>query len=457
MGKVLRTSSAVYFCALAVMGSAQAQAAPLAEEVTSLLAGNPRIEAARNNLRAAEKGIDEAFGDYLPRLDLRADMGHLYADSPTRRTQGEDQYAAGRETATLTLTQKIWDGGAREAEYQSAQLQRDAAASAVNATVQEVILEAATAYMTVLRQTRLLELSRENERNIMEQLNLENERVQRGSGIAVDVLQAKSRLQIAKERRVAVEGALRDAQARYLQVFGTPAVVDSMTRPRPPVDLLPETLDAAIEIARAENPAVTSGAKQIAIADERRDLAESGYYPRFNLELSGTYENDVDPHLRDAPGMNREFSALVTANWNIFNGFATKAAVARTAFEHAAARDTQAQTLRRVSEQVRVAWEALQTARERVSLLGNAVTIAQEVYDARLRLRQSGRDTALNVLDAENEVFTARINYTSALFEAQIATYRLLAAMGRLDPEVLDQVAAGSGEPGTTSLAAAEG
>lgn len=435
---MFRTSSAVYFGVMLGMAGAPAWAAPLGDEVRALVESNPRIEAARNTVRASEEGISEAFGDYLPSLDLRADAGHIYADAPSRRTAGQDDYASGRESATLTLTQKIWDGGAREAEYESAKLRRDAASATLNATLQDVILEAASAYLGVLRQARLLELSRQNERNIMEQLDLENERVERGSGIAVDVLQAKSRLQIAKERRVAVEGGLRDAEARYLQVFGTPADIGSMQRPQPPVDLLPASLEAAVSIATNENPAVTTGQKQVALADEKRDLAASGYYPNLNLELAGRYENDVDPHARNVPGMNREFTALVTANWNIFNGFATKAAVARTAFEHAAARDNQSQTMRRVTEQVRLAWEALGTAQERVELLSNAVTIAQEVYDARLRLRQAGRDTALNVLDAENEVFTARINYTSALFDAHVSAYRLLAAMGRLTPESLE-------------------
>ena len=54
--------------------------------------------------------------------------------------------------------------------------------------------------INVLQQKRLIEMSRLNETNIQNQLNLEDERVQRGSGIAVDVLQAKSRLQLAKER-----------------------------------------------------------------------------------------------------------------------------------------------------------------------------------------------------------------------------------------------------------------
>lgn len=200
-------ASAVYVTMLTA-AAAPVQAAPLSDEISALISDNPRIEAARNNLKAAQKAIDEAFSDYLPKLDLSADAGHIYSDSSTRRQSGQDNYAAGRESATLTLTQKLWDGGAREAKFASAKLERDAASASLAATQQDVLLEAAVAYMNVLRQARLLDLSLQNERTIMEQLDLENERVQRGSGIAVDVLQAKSRLQVAKERRVAVQGAL---------------------------------------------------------------------------------------------------------------------------------------------------------------------------------------------------------------------------------------------------------
>lgn len=66
----------------------------------------------------------------------------------------------------------------------------------------------------------MVELSRETEATIQRQLKLEDERVQRGSGVAVDVLQAKSRLQISKERRVNFEGALADAVSRYMQTYG---------------------------------------------------------------------------------------------------------------------------------------------------------------------------------------------------------------------------------------------
>lgn len=428
-----RTSFAVYFGLAVCAASAPAGAASLVEELRLLVDSNPQVQAGRANVMAAGEGVDEAFSDYLPRLDLRADYGYGDYDI-SRDDAARDDFDSSRSSATLTLSQKLWDGGAREANYEAAKLQRKAAEVTLEATRQQVLLDAIASYMNVLRQIRLLELSRQNESNIMTQLSLENERVERGSGIAVDVLQAKSRLQIAKERRVAVEGALKEAMARYQQIFGNAADVGTMQRPRPPLDALPKSLEEAIEIALRDNPAVESGSTQIAIAHERRAVAEAGYYPRFDFEVAGEYEKDVDGFR----GERRDVTALLRANWNIFNGFATRAAVARSAFEHAAAQETQSQTHRRVTEQTTAAWEALDTARQRVTLLQNAVNIAEEVYTARQRLREAGRDTALNVLDAENETFTARINYVSALFDAQIAAYQVLAAMGKLSIDTLE-------------------
>ena len=49
------------------------------------------------------------------------------------------------------------------------------------------------------------------------------------------------------------------------------------------------------------------------------------------------------------------------------------------------------------------------------------------------------RETVINVLDAENEVFNARINYTSAFFDTRQATYQLLLAVGRLSENTITQ------------------
>ena len=86
---------------------------------------------------------------------------------------------------------------------------------------------------------------------------------------------------------------------------------------------------------------------------------------------------------------------------------------------------------------MRLSWESLTTQRQRVTLLENAVRIAQEVLRARRRLRKAGKETALNVLDAEGEVFNAQINFIEALFDSRLAVFRVIRSSGMLNEKTL--------------------
>ena len=404
-------------------------AAPLIEELSDLVANHPLIQSNRFQVKSAEQNVRAAFSPYLPQLDLTADAGQQRVSTAALRSTPDGPLESGTETWGLSLTQNVYDGGLKSSNRISSKLQRDIADITLTSVRQSIMFEGVTSYLDVLRQSQLLDLSSQNEDNIRRQLQLEDERVQRGSGIAVDVLQAKSRLQIALERKVSVQGALQDALSRYLQVFNHSPEQAAMNLPAPPNALLPKSLDDAIGIALAENPAVKSGQRQIEIADQNREGVQSEYLPTIDVVAEGNYEDDFN----GVPGIRRDYSLKVRANWNLFNGLSTKSRTKGAAYTYQARQADYVQTRLKIKEQTRLAWQSLMTARERVDLLDNAVNIAAEVFDARERLRENGQETALNVLDAENEVFNARINYTSALFDARVAAYQLLIAMGRLD------------------------
>jgi adhesin transport system outer membrane protein len=421
--------AALLASASALGWSGSAQAETLTDALSALVEQHPQIRAARSTALGAEESVNKAWGTYLPSLDIKGDTGMERIDGPTRRNSNLDPFYRDRNTYKISLTQKLWDGGAREGLYAATKHQRDAANATTTGTTQSVVFEGISTYLDVLKQNRLVGLAAQNENTIRQQLHLEDERVRRGSGIAVDVLQAKTRLQLSKERRVAFEGALEAALSRYRQVFGHPAEVGAMTEPPMPEALIPDTLDAAIDRAKNGNPNISASRSQSEAMDETRSVAEAGYLPTFNLVMDHGYENGRDAVI----GTRRDYSILLQASWNLFNGLQTRAEVSKAAFDYAASKDTLSHTSRKVEEQTRLAWQALDTARKRVALLNNAMDIAGEVFDARTKLRDAGKETALNVLDAENEVYQARINHTSALFDMKLAMYQVLLAMGELD------------------------
>jgi len=249
-----------------------------------------------------------------------------------------------------------------------------------------VLFEAVAAYLDVLRTSQLLDMSRRNEQTIQRQLNLESERVQRGGGMAVDALFARSRLQLGKERRVAFEGQHNDAMSRYVQLYGKPASPSTMADPLAPAAALPATLEEAIRVAESGNPNRIASSMQVDLADRRRTIAASDYFSRVDLVARNTVERNVD----GVEGMRREFAAFVKVSWELFSGFQTRSAVAEAAQLHGAAQSNHGQTTRKVVEETRLAWNELAIARERVQLLENAVNIASEVFDARERLRRAG-------------------------------------------------------------------
>ena len=150
-------------------------------------------------------------------------------------------------------------------------------------TSQDIMMSGVTVFIDVLRQTQLFELATQNEETIQIQLNLEDERVQTGSGIAVDVLQAKTRLQLAKERRLRFQGDMKNAYTRYKRVFNESPNMDTIIEPMPTADLIPNSLDLAIQIALSENPQVRNKDQQIAVARERKRSARSDLFPKVDL------------------------------------------------------------------------------------------------------------------------------------------------------------------------------
>lgn len=418
------------FCVLAA-GPASAQS--LKSELEGLLGTHPQILSKQQSVEAARAGVRRAYGNYLPRLDVSGEFGYESVDSPLAKDVGGGSYSKDKEVGGVKLTQRLFDGYATPSDVRSARLNVEVAEFTVTGTRQEVLFEGINAYVEVLRQQTLVELARDSERTIMQQLHLEDERVQRGAGIAVDVLQAKSRLQLAKERRIAFEGGLKDAITRYIQVFNHPPDLPKMERPVPPADLLPDTLEGAVSAAEGENPAVDASLATVEVASERRRLARSGYYPTVNIVASADRERNVDL----VQGTRKAMSVVLQTTWNLFNGFATQAGVRQAAHDYQAAQSNHESVRREVVENIRLAWDELITAQQRVELLDNAVAIAAEVFDARQKLRSAGRETVINVLDAENELYNARINLTTAEGDRTIAVYRVLQGMGRLDRPAL--------------------
>ena len=423
--------------------SSFSHAQTIEQMLSTLTLNHPQVRSAFKSVASSKQEIKKAASGFLPTVNIASDFGPETIDSPTTRSANDGKkWQRSKQTTTLTVTQNLFQGFEDTAATRTARLNKLISETTLKKTSQDIMMAGASVFIDVLRQTQLLELATQNEETIQIQLNLEDERVQTGSGIAVDLLQAKSRLQLAKERRVRFEGDMKNSITRYIQVFNEAPDIEKIIEPMPTADLIPNSLEAATRIALSENPQIRNKDQQIAVARERKRSARSDLFPSLNFVSKFNYEK----HNNGTIGTRRDASFLLQANWNLFTGLTSRANIAQASYDYAASQDDYEFMVRKVNESTRIAWQNLNTSRERLNQLENAVNIASEVFDSRQKLRAAGKDTVINVLDAKSEIINARINLTRASFKEREAIYALLLAMGRLDHREIASADQGAGD-----------
>lgn len=428
----MRSAAMVGMAWVAVcLATMPAAAQTLGSELSGLVEHNPQIQSKTKSVSAAVAGIGVARAGYFPTVKIAGDGGFEHDDTQTRReTQGES-FNRGRETSSVVVTQHLFDGHATDSAVDSATISHEVANSELRNTRQTVLLEGVSAYVAVIKAMRMIELAHDSERKVHEQLNLEDERVEKGAGLASDVLAAKQRLQVAKEARVRYEGEFQAAVAKYTQVFGHAPDLAALKEPPVPKGQVPASLDEALALAAKDNPTIETAMHNVALANEKRRGAEAGNYPSVDLVGRGDY-NDGNAA---TTGLSRTGSVLVTVTWELFSGFKTASQTMQAAHEHAASQDNRLYADRKVAEAVRTAWYKLKTARERLDLLDTAATLAEELWQA-MRLRHNaGKATITEVLDSETKINDARISYAAAYYDMVSATYELLGALGRMEAD----------------------
>lgn len=410
-----------------------ADAAELKDEITQLLQAHKRIAAAQADLAAAEQRAEASKSALYPTFDATSSYGY----ERQNKGNGTADTAMPPRTLELSLTQTIYDFGATEASLDRAGVEVRQSRQTLQSTRQNVALEGINAFLNLLRQRKLLEFNEGSIANVKRQMQLEDARVQRGSGLATDVLQAKSQLAGLEATRTRIQGALRNAVNRYRAVFSKPAPKgEELQRtkiPKLPLDLLPATVDEAIAIAFQENPRLRATHLGTLIAEQNiKETRANEFYP----VLSASAERNLKRDDGGTVGGQQESLVKVELSYSLNLGMTGRNTLRAAELGHTAGLSRYSEDKALVEERVRNAWDDLETANARVNQLRNQTNIASEFLELARRERQLGNRSLIDVLAGETALINATSDAASAEVDVAQAVYRLLAAMGRLETAV---------------------
>ena len=425
---------------IAVLGLAEHRHAH-AETLTAALAkayiNNPQLNAQRSFVRQTEEQVNGAMAGYLPRFELNGNVGPQYTDSKFRHTDFHKREQVTAGSVGVTGSQTLFDGFRTTNNVRAAGGKSQAAYEVLRVMSQQILLDATTAYMNVIRDTAVLQLQRHYVEMLQEQLKHARQRLQLREVTKTDVSQAETRLAGGRWQRSAAEAALNASRAAYRRIIGEEQN-DTLT-PATTVDRLsPQTVQEAIAVALNENPSVLAAQLGIDVAAIQVKIAEGALYPTAKLEAG------VQQNWSMNTAVERQFQAgaFVSLSVPLYQGGAdysaireSKEAVSQKKFDLDRTRD-----LARAA--VVEAWGQLTASKTQIEAAQSQVAAAESALNGVEQEARAGQRTTLDVLNAQQEVVNARITLVTTQRDRVVSSYGLLSAIGRLEPEILQLSAA---------------
>ncbi|MBP0492816.1 TolC family outer membrane protein [Pararoseomonas indoligenes] len=404
----------------------------LQEALAQTYANNPTLATARAQLRVVDENVPQALAGWRPTVSVSGSVG--YGDGSYRQ---RSQTAFGQRigvttdvertigSVQATVTQPLYRGGRTVAATRRAENQVMAQRARLLATEQQVLQDAVTGYVNVIRFQEEVRLNLNNAQVLQRQLDATNERFRVGEITRTDVAQAESRLAGARASRADAEGQLQNSRAVFQRVIG--AAPTRLTAPQPLSPAARTNQDAA-QVAALNNPAVVAALFDEAAARDFVDVQIGALLPQASLQGQALRSDN-----QTLPGVRTTGEQIVaTVTVPIYQGGAEYAVVRQARQDAARLRQVVDDQRRTASAQAVQAWETLQSTRATVDSVRAQIRASEIALDGVQREAVVGSRTTLDVLNAEQELLNARVSLVRALANVVTASHSLAQAVGRL-------------------------
>jgi outer membrane protein len=434
------------FCILAAgstfaqVPSSQQKVLTLDKAISTALEQNVTVRQAINNSNAAQSSVLAAYGSYLPNVSARGGWTRQQTDRPAgvqliggqaitlpASTSTSDNFSAG---VNVGLT--IFNGFAREANFNSAVSNANAADDQAIRTAQQIVYAVQGSYLTVLRNRQLVRVSEENLKRDQRQLERITESNRVGALSIGDVYRQQSVVAQDEVSLIGAQNTYDKSIADLLSLVGLevsdtyqiedPGIPDELT----PADISGLNARAAgfqdvRQRALAARPDYMGAKESYSAAQSGVTAAWSNYFPTISASAGYNLSNTDFSLLTQSKGI----SWGVSINWALFDGFQTNRSIQNAAVQRRNAELSLLQAERNINVDVKKALLDLDAAGKQYDASLKSVQSATQdrrVAEERYNL---GSGTLVDLLTANAGLVNAEVSKVNATYNYIIASRNL--------------------------------
>jgi outer membrane protein len=427
------------FAAFLVSATALVPVNAFAETISGALAKayqlNSQLNSARAGVRVTDEDVAIAKSGYRPTITGSAAVD--YSKSKFRPDFGENRDITLRTGSFgVEIRQSLFDGFQTKNNVAAADARVRAQQQGLRNTEQNILFDAASAYMDVIRDRQIVVLRQRNLEFLEEQVRAARSRFDVGEGTRTDVAQAEADRSLAVAQLSSARATALSSAAAYRQLIGEEP--NSLKMPSPLSKLLPKSLEQAVALAQEQHPAIIATEHLVDAAAFTVKSTEGQLLPQ--LSASAGISQDFRDSTPDVSGQNGNTTSAgvgLQLTVPIYQGGRTSAQVRQSKESLGQARIEVDVSRDNVRQAITSAWNQYEAARESVVANRETVSAAQLALNGVIEERNVGQRTTLDVLEAQADVINSQINVASSERDVVVASYAILSAVGRLSARQL--------------------
>lgn len=416
--------------ASAVLAATAAQAETLKDALLEAYLTNPQLEAARAQLRATDENVPLQRASGLPSVSSSANFTEYLKSSSSSFISPQRSLSA-----NVDLGVPLYSGGSVRNGIRAAKTRVQAERAGLRGTESALFSQVVATYMDVIQQEAIVGLSQNNVDVLAVNLEATSDRFEIGELTRTDVAQSASRLALARGDLRSAQANLTIARENYISLVGS--APEDLQAP-PPLLGLPDSPDAAVDVALEHNPDLIAARERAIAAGYDIDVAGAGRLPRLEAFAQSGYQNYLGtlgtiPGTGTADQTSTSAQAGLRLTLPIFQGGRVSAQRRQAQANSSAALEQAIATERSVIAQVRAAYSSWRAADAIIASTQAAVDAAELSLEGVRAENTIGTRQILDVLNAEQELLAARVQLVTARRNEYVAGFSLLAAMGRAE------------------------
>jgi len=416
----------------------QVMAADLLQVYKEALLNDPVYASARAAMIAGEEKLPQGRSGLMPVMGVNGSYlsNDLNEFAPNGVALLGNQTTFSTHYPTMTYTVSLSQPLFRMANWEQYQIGKLSVASseAQFAQAQEdLVLRVAQAYFDVLTSQDALTSIQANKIAITEQLASAKRNFEVGTTTITDTNEAQSRFDLATAQELAAQNDLEIKRTALQQIIGKPpgdlAPLRTGIKLSPPE---PARMDKWVESAEHENFNVVGQQIGVEIAQRTIKANRAGHYPTVDLVAQRVHTNQGGTNILLPEGVNNQTTAGVQWNMPIFSGFMVDSKVKEAiALEDKARQDLET-TRRAAAQAARQSFLGVSSGLAQVTAYEAAEVSSQSSLDSNLLGYQVGIRINIDVLNAQQQLYTTRQSLAKARYDTIVNGLRLKSAAGSL-------------------------